>query len=221
MEPQVTAVVVDNGEILLEHCLQSLRRQTVPVEIIVAPGPKTDLAIAEKYADRVMPPVAGIGKARVQAILEALTPYILSCDSDTVYDQRYAEYALLDLKTFNAVKAGSIRPLEGSPLAWIEVATQSAFAYEFSLTFRKKAFLDAGIHKLEYGHPKNDIGRAVLSRLLPFPDPRMICYTRMPTYHAELAAPYLPIALLGLAPITVSMGVPLINEFLRRREEKE
>lgn len=212
----VTAVVCDNGESFLERCLQSLKNQSIETSIIVASGPKTDLAIAEKYADRVFDPVAGIGKARVQAIQAALTPYILSCDSDTVYDSRYAEYAALDLKTFNAVKAGSIRPLNISPLAWVEMATQYMFAYEFSLAFRKQAFLEAGIHERDYSNVKEDIGRAVFARLFPVPDLRMVCWTRMPTYHAELAVEYMPMALVGFAPIAVSLSVPIANELLGR-----
>lgn len=211
----LTTVVVDNGEPLLERCLQSLKAQTIPVEIIVAPGPKTNLAVAEKYADKVMDPVEGIGRARVQAIQEASTPYILSCDSDTIYDSRYAATALEDLKRWKAVKAGTILPIDGGkPLGWLETATQLLFPYEFALGFRRQAFLDAGIHKLSYEHPKNDIGRAVALRLLPAVDPWMRCWTRLPTYHAELALEYLPIALMGLVPVAASVGIPLINEFL-------
>lgn len=220
MRPLITVVLVDNGEELLERSLQSLRQMTVPVEIIVASGTKTNLAVAKRYADLVLDPVAGIGRARVRAILAASTPYILSCDSDTVYDSKYAEVACRDLKTWRAVRAGSIRPLEGSPLAWVETATQLAFAYEFSLAFRRQAFLDSGIHELDYSHPKNDIGREVLVRLLPFPDPRMVCWTRFPTYHAELAAPYLPIAIAGLAPLAASAGVALANEVAKIVEER-
>ena len=220
MKPQITAIVCDNGEEMLDRCLQSLKKQSVPVKIIVASGPKTDLAVAERYVDLVMEPVVGIGRARVKAILEAETLNILSCDSDTVYDSKYAEVACQDLKTLNAVKAGSILPLEGSPLAWVETAIQLAFAYEFSLAFRRQAFLDAGIHEIDYSKPKNDIGREVLMRLLPFPDPRMVCWTRFPTYHAELAAPYLPIALAGLAPLTASAGVALANEVAKIMEKR-
>ena len=215
MEPNapITAVCVDNGEPLLERCLQSLKQQSVPIQIIVAAGPKTDLAVAEKYADKVMKPVAGIGRARVNAIQAASTPYILSCDSDTEYHERYAEFALEDLKRWRAVKAGAILPLdESKPLAWAETATQLFFPYEFALGFRKQAFLDAGIHELGYEHPKNDIGRAVTLRLTPMIDLRMICRTRFPTYHAELAVEYIPIALAGLIPIAASVGIPLINE---------
>jgi len=220
MRPLITAVVVDNGEEILERCLQSLRLQTVPMEIIVASGPKTDLALAKRYSDLVLDPVAGIGRARVHAILEASTPYVVSADSDTVYDSKYCEYVLEDLKAWRAVRAGSIRPLEGSPMAWVETATQLAFAYEFSLAFRRQAFLDAGIHELDYSHPKNDIGREVLVRLLPLPDPRMVCWTRFPTYHAELAAPYVPIALAGLAPLAASAGVALANEVAKIMEKR-
>ena len=220
MRPLITAVVVDNGEEILERCLQSLRLQAVPMEIIVASGPKTDLAVAKRYADLVLDPVAGMGRARVQAILEAETPYILSCDSDTVYDSKYAEVACQDLKTLRAVRAGSIRPLEGSPVAWVETATQLAFAYEFSLAFRRQAFLDAGIHRIDYSKPKNDIGIGVLMRLLPFPDPRMVCWTRMPTYHAELAVQYAPIALAGLVPLTASAVAALGNEVAKMVEKR-
>ena len=140
---------------------------------------------------------------------------------NTVYDSKYCEYVLEDLKAWRAVRAGSIRPLEGSPLAWVETATQLAFAYEFSLAFRRQAFLDAGIHELDYSHPKNDIGREVLMRLLPLPDPRMVCWTRFPTYHAELAAPYLPIAIAGLAPLAASAGVALANEIEKIVEKRD
>ncbi|MBA7493293.1 hypothetical protein ES702_03851 [subsurface metagenome] len=212
----ITAVVVDGGEPFLKSSLKSLRAQTVPTKIIVAPSDKTDIGIAKKYADKVMKPVDGIGRARVQAILEASTPYILSCDSDTFYPPKYAEYALETLRHWNAVKAGIILPLEGrNPLAWAEVATQPWFAYEFSLGFRRQAFLDAGIHRDDYSQQKNDIGRAVMVKLIPVPNPRMVCYTRLPTYHAELAVDYIPIALVGFAPLVASVGIPLLNEAWR------
>jgi len=57
----VTAIVCDNGEPSLKQCLLSLRGQTLKPEIVVASGPKTNLEVAEKYADRVLKPVVGIG----------------------------------------------------------------------------------------------------------------------------------------------------------------
>jgi len=50
------AVPAYNEEGFLEKCLQSLRRQTVPVEIVVCDNNSTDRTyeIAKKYADRVV-----------------------------------------------------------------------------------------------------------------------------------------------------------------------
>ena len=116
----ITAIVVDNGDALLKESLRSLRNQVD--EIIVAPGPKTDLGLANDLADRLMNPVRGIGLARVRAIQEAKGDRVLSCDSDTVYHDGYSECAEQDLGIFRAVKAGRAYPYEWDPISAVESA---------------------------------------------------------------------------------------------------
>jgi len=94
----VTAVCVDNGEPTLEQCIQSLRNQTVKVRVVVATGPKTNMELAKSLADAVIGPFDKIGVARVTAILKHGDDVIVSCDSDSIYDPHYVEYALEDLK---------------------------------------------------------------------------------------------------------------------------
>jgi glycosyltransferase involved in cell wall biosynthesis len=214
----VTAVVVDNDGSLLERSLHSLKAQTVPVKIILAPGPKTDLDVARKLADMVLEPTVGIGKARVKGILTAETDYILSCDSDSVYESHYAEYAVEDLKKIKAVKAGTILPLEWKePLTLLETALTLIPPYEFSLCFRRQAFLDAKIHLEDYSNPRADIGGAVVNRLNALPDFRLVCWSRIPTKSGyEFAEKYLPSAVAGFTPVLAVAGVVGISEFGKR-----
>jgi glycosyltransferase involved in cell wall biosynthesis len=213
-----TAIVCDNGEPTLEKCISSLRGQTVPVRIVVAAGPKTDLSLAEKLADKVYSPISGIGRARVNAILNEEGEFFLSCDADSVYEAHYAEYALQDLKAgAKAVKAGVILPLEwNNPLVLIETAFSLIPPYEYALAFRKSAFLNAGIHKLDYSDPRADIGGAVVIRLNAWPDFRMVAFTRMPTKGGyEFSEKYLFSALAGSTPILAVVTVPLVASVLK------
>jgi glycosyltransferase involved in cell wall biosynthesis len=213
-----TAIVCDNGEPTLEKCISSLRGQTVPVRIVVAAGPKTDLWLAEKLADKVYSPISGIGRARVNAILNEEGEFFLSCDADSVYETHYAEYVLQDLKAgAKAVKAGVILPLEwNNPLVLIETAFSLIPPYEYALAFRKSAFLNAGIHKLDYSDPRADIGGAVVIRLNAWPDFRMVAFTRMPTKGGyEFSEKYLFSALAGSTPILAVVTVPLVASVLK------
>jgi glycosyltransferase involved in cell wall biosynthesis len=213
-----TAIICDNGEPALEKCVGSLRSQTVPVHIVIAAGPKTDLKLAEELADKVYKPTCGIGRARVNAILNEEDEYILSCDADTLYDFHYAEYALEDLKRgAKAVKAGVILPLEWrEPLTLLETALTPIPPYEFALCFSRRAFLDAGIHLQDYSNPRMDIGGAVVNRLNALPDFRLVCWTRIPTKGGyEFAEKYLLSGLIGIAPLIGVAGVALANELVR------
>lgn len=188
MGEHVAAVLVDNGEPFLERSAKSLRNQTEKIELWIAPGPKTDMELAKSLGDVIMPPERGIGKARVNAILNAESDYILSCDSDTEYAPNYAEIALQDLKLLPVVKAGIILPRKDYPeddllLAWLEAISHLLVPYEYCLAFRKSAFLNAGIHLFDYeSNPRADIGFGIHVRMSPLlSDPRMVCWTRLPT----------------------------------------
>jgi glycosyltransferase involved in cell wall biosynthesis len=214
-----TAIVCDNGEPTFEKCISSLRGQTVPVRIVVAAGPKTDLSLAERIADKVYPPISGIGKARVNAILNEEDEFFLSCDADSLYEAHYAEYALQDLKAgAKAVKAGVILPLEwNNPLVLIETAFSLIPPYEYALAFRKSTFLEAGIHFEDYTGLRADIGGAVVKRLNAWPDFRMVAYTRMPTKGGyEFSEKYLPSAVAGFTPVLAVAGVVGVSEFGKR-----
>jgi len=210
---RVTAVLCDNGESNLERCLLSLRGQTLKPEVVVASGPKTNVEVAEKYADRVLEPVEGIGRARVQAILSTNSPYIISADSDCVYDKRYVEFAVEDLEAgMRAVKAGTILPLEWKePLTLAETAFSLIPPYEFALAFRREDFLKAGIveEAERYGaNPRWDIGGVVVTRLNAWPDFRLVCWTRMPTKGAwSFVENYAVPLLAGATPVAVTAGV--------------
>jgi glycosyltransferase involved in cell wall biosynthesis len=211
MKPKVVAVVVDNGEPTLEKCISSLRSQTIPVRVVIAAGPKTDMTLAERLADKVYPSIIGIGKARINAILNEDAEYIISCDSDSIYESRYVEYALEDLESgAKAVKAGIILPLEwNNPLALLESSFSSMIPYEFALAFRKSEFLKLGLveEAERISNPRWDIGWRVVMGLSALPDFRMVVYTKMPTYYTNYVAQnYAPSLLAGaLIPIgTVS-----------------
>jgi glycosyltransferase involved in cell wall biosynthesis len=222
VDAKASAVVVDDGEPNLERCISSLRNQSFPLdEIILASGPKTDLDAAKKLADHILEPIEGIGKARVQAILEAESDYILSCDGDTVYDVRYAEFALEDLWAgAKAVRAGVILPLSWENLlSFLETAFQLIPPYEYALAFRKSAFLNTKIHLEDYSNPRTDIGIYVITRLGWLPDFRMMCWTRLPTYWAVyMANNYLPSALVGLTPLVSVTSIVGANELIKSGE---
>jgi len=216
----VSCVLVDNGEPVLERSLRSLRDQTVPVEIIVCPGPKTDLRVAEKYADKVLEPVEAIGRARVAGILAARGRYIVCADSDTVYEKHYAEYAAQTLGSVNAVRAGVILPLEvAEPLSVLEPVFHFLFPVgpcEFAIAFRRQAFLEADIHQENYDHPLRDVGASVWGKLGLWPDWRMTCWTRLPTrFGRQVAEQYAPSTLAGAIPILGVVGTIIASELTK------
>ena len=201
MKGDVVAVVCDNGEPNLANCIASLRRQTVSVRVVMASGPKTDLSLAGRLADKVYPPISGIGRARVNAILKEDVDYIISCDSDCIYDERYIQYAIEDLERgAKAVKAGVILPLDPSPLGLLESMISPLIPYEFALAFKKPEFLKLGLaEEAEKAmDPRWDIGRRIVTGLNATPDFRMMVYTRFPTYGmVYVANNYAPSLLAG------------------------
>jgi hypothetical protein len=212
MNPKVVAVLVDNGESLLECSLLSLREQSVRPFIIVSGGPRTDYELARSLADKVLGPTSGIGRARIKGILESEADCIISADSDTIYWPGYVEAAVQDLQILNAVKAGRIQPFKWSPSSAFEATFIPLLPYEFSLAFRKNAFINAGIHREDYSLDKADIGYHVL-KLLPVPDIRMGCTTRLPTYWGDITMKnYLPSMFAAGAILGGMSLVPLANE---------
>lgn len=217
----VVAVVVDNGEPHIEKCIRSLRDQTVPVRTVIASGPKTDLELARKLGDKTYPPLSGIGKARVNAILGEGDEIQLSCDSDTRYARNYAELAVQDLKVLPFVKAGTILPAEQPPardlgLTLIERAFSPFAPYEHAIAMRRSAFISSGVHRLDYDScPRSDIGLGIWRRAILFPDPRMVCWTRLPTTSARVTEEYFPAVAAAVAPFAILAGIIGFNELNR------
>jgi len=200
----VTAVCVDNGEPTLEQCIQSLRNQTVKVRVVVATGPKTNMELAKSLADAVIGPFDKIGVARVTAILKHGDDVIVSCDSDSIYDPRYVEYALEDLRVSDSVKAGSIYPLPGHYYleSLIEPNLLFFMPYEFSLVFKKSLILSRLPRDWEQASPRWDIGMLTV----PFTiDYRMRVWTRLPTYYGTRI-----IAGVKLAGVGAAAALPLL-----------
>jgi len=221
----ITAVVVDNGDGILPTCLESLRAQVD--EILLCPGPKSQMEkIQSLPVDRVIRPVEGIGNARVRGIVASRGNQILSCDSDTVYEDGYAAAAEKALESWDAVMAGRIRPLDKTrigSLGWIESSLAWAIPYEFALGFRRDAFLKRGLHRADYSHPRADIGPQVGWNLFPIPIPTMSCRTRMPTFYAKrinrMIRDYTPGALAAALPFFV-IGSGILLQRLRLRPRR-
>jgi glycosyltransferase involved in cell wall biosynthesis len=200
--------VVDDGEPTLEECLKSLAAQALRPRIIVVGGPRTNYEVAKRYADEVLGPVVGPGRARLAGIMRAEEEYIISCDADCIYDPHYVEEAVRALQAFEAVRAGWVEPRELSLAALPEVAALWA-PYEFALAFRKSAFLREGLHLEDYGG-RGDIGRFFMpwGPLRPVPVFTMRVRARLPTYGTRRALElYGTQLVLGSLPIPVSAGL--------------
>ena len=180
----VTVVCVDNGEPNLEWCVKSLRDQTVRAKIVIAAGPRTNIELAKSLADYVVGPIGGIGRARVTAILKYGDDVIVRCDSDTIYDPHYIEYALDDLRFTNAVRAGTIYPLSPSVEGWFEALLTPFIPYEYALAFKKQYLLSRLPSNWESLGGRWDIGWLLLPYAI---DPRMRLWTRLPTYGGYIA----------------------------------
>jgi glycosyltransferase involved in cell wall biosynthesis len=200
----VTAVCVDNGEPTLEQCIQSLRNQTERVKVVVATGPKTNAELAKSLADEVIGPFDRIGVARIAAILKHGDDIIISCDADSIYDPRYAEYALEDLRGSNSVKAGSIYPLPGHYYleSIIEPNLLFFMPYEFSLAFKRSLILSRLPSGWEQASPRWDIGMLTVPFMI---DNRMRVWTRLPTYYGTRI-----IAGVKLAGVGAAAALPLL-----------
>ena len=214
----ISAVVVDNGEPLLEKCLESLRDQTERVEIIVVGGDKTDYELAKSLADEVYGPITtSIGDARVYGILKANGEVILSCDSDTIYLPNYAETAMRELQKRGFVRAGTILPHKPNPLGLWEIKyLYPIVPYEHTLAFRKSAFISHGLHEIKFRLKREDLAVHLAWRgmLIP-PIKEMVLRTRVPTKFVENCSKLIPSATIASLPITAISSMLLAKTFLK------
>jgi hypothetical protein len=170
--------------------------------------------------DKIYPVAVGIGRARVNAILSEDDEIILSCDADSIYDKNYAEFAVQDLKILGFVKAGTILPAEPPKDIGLTLLEQiiSPFApYEYAIAMRRSAFIDSGVHLLDYDScPRSDIGLGLSRRTILFPDPRIVVWTRLPTKSANVTKEYLPALAASVAPFAILGGIVGLNELSKR-----
>jgi glycosyltransferase involved in cell wall biosynthesis len=200
----ITSIVVDNGDELLEKCLDSLANQTERVHTIVVGGPKTDYELAKSMADEVYGPINSIGEARVHGVLKTDNDMILSCDSDTLYAPDYAERARQALGRLDFVKAGTVYSFEPHPLAEIERRLfYPVMVYGHGLAFKKNAFLNHRLHEIPFKYPRDDVERYILVRMIPVPsDKSMVVWTKMPTHYTQVFVSLLA----GVAPTMAIAG---------------
>jgi glycosyltransferase involved in cell wall biosynthesis len=217
---KVACIVVDNGDPHLLNTVQSLLRQTRRCdEIVVAPGPKTGAEVLEqlkRLGAKVLDPVEGIGKARVKAILSTDADIIVSCDSDTLYHERYVEEAVKTLvKGYKAVKAGAVEPHKWSLGALLELPLATLLPYEFGLAFWRTEFLKTSAVRVaqETSNRLWDIGPIVAREMQPIAvNPRMRLRTRLPTHAVKhLIEAWTAPAIAAAAPIAVAATVSAMH----------
>jgi len=215
------SIVVDNGEELLEKCINSLRNQTVEPRIVIAMGPRSDRELCESLADKVYGPFKGIGEGRTYAIVKEEANHIISADADTIYAPDYVEYATLDLKTFPVVKAGTITFHEPSPLGFFESTIHHLIPYEYALSFRRNVILNHGIHLEDYSNPRSDIGYYMYRKgLFPIIDFRLRCKTRLPTYGCRKLVKYIPAALGAIVASSIPLAIILGGEIIQKTKKQ-
>jgi hypothetical protein len=198
-------------------------------EIVVAPGPRSsqpDLELLKRIGVRVLKPVEGIGRARVRAILSTDADIVVSCDSDSIYYERYVEEAVNSLMSgFKAVKAGHVEPAEWSIGALLELPLATLLTYEFGLAFWRREFLktrapavaESTISKLW------DIGPIVALDMQPILiNPRMSVKTRLPTHATKSFVNSWTTQIAGsVTPIVIAIGATSIAEILRANQIKK
>jgi hypothetical protein len=198
-------------------------------EIVVAPGPRSnpsDLDALRRIGARVLGPVDGIGRARVRAILSTSADIIISCDSDSAYDERYVEEAVKSLEMgYRAVKAGHIEPTEWNVWAVLELPLATLLPYEFGLAFWRREFLKTRAPAVAESTSSRlwDIGPIVALEMGPvLINPRMRVRTRLPTHAVKSFANSWSIQIAGsAAPIVVAIGATSIAEIARAQKAKK
>lgn len=197
-------------------------------EIIVAPGPRSDRGALEKLRGigvKVAEAVDRIGLARVRAALSTDADIVVSCDSDSIYDEHYVEEAVKTLESgFKAVKAGHIEPLKWSIGAALELPLATILPYEFGLAFWRKDFMKTRAVRLaqEIDNRMWDIGPVIAVEMQPIAiNPRMKVKTRLPTHAVKsLAYQWLPQAIATAIPIAIAAGATATSEMYRTYKKR-
>ena len=107
-----------NSERTLERCLQSVRDQDVPTEIIVADDCSTDRspAIAAAFGARILPGPLSLLEARIRAAQAASTAFVVLLDSDQILRPGVLERGLELLDSNDALV---LEEESSPPSSWI------------------------------------------------------------------------------------------------------
>ena len=91
-----------NEEVIIEECLQSIRRQTHPVELILIDNGSIDRTpqIAEQYCDKVhIKPGYTLAEMRDHGAREATGDIIVTTDADCIAPENWIEEIIERLPT--------------------------------------------------------------------------------------------------------------------------
>jgi len=206
-----------NEEKLIGKCLESLRNQTVPCEIIVVDNGSRDQTpeIADKYADKVLvEPDLSITKLRERGVEASTGDIIATTDADTVCPPTWLEKLLDPFRdTYVVATGGPVKPLKtgvsrGVYTQLLSSAVSLGLLLGSNMAYRRSAYEKVG------GYPKTyraedwtlslrlaDVGKVVYN-------PEAVVYTDVP-YSRQLEAAGIAISfgLLGLGAATDRMAL--------------
>ena len=139
-----------NEETIIEQCLQSIRRQTVPVELIIVDNGSVDRTpeIARQYCDKVLiRPEYTLAQMRDLGALESSGDIIVTTDADCVAPPNWIEELVKPFKDLKVVAVGgAFRPLNKNPLSsfycWCSGIMQGTFRLfqGANMAYTKKAY---------------------------------------------------------------------------------
>lgn len=191
-----------NEEKYIETCLRGLENQNIPPdEIIVIDGNSNDrtVDICSSYTDKVfIIDRKGIGAARAIGVEEATGDIILSTDADTRLDEHFIQYGLEDLENAIAV-TGQIKANDRNGKKW-EILTNLSTKGRGHNTMFRKTYCDVNYCYTAMGKQEDwKLWDELKRKGTVLYDPRMICYTRLPTKMQKKA-----VTSIGLATIPIS-----------------
>ena len=142
-----------NEEIIIEACLQSIRRQTVPVELILIDNGSIDQTpgIASKYCDDVLiKPGYTLAEMRDLGVRTATGDIIVTTDADCIAPENWIEELIKPFQDPTVVAVGgAFRPLNINPLSsfycWCSAMMQGTFGLfqGANMAYTKKAYLES------------------------------------------------------------------------------
>ena len=139
-----------NEEIIIEECFKSIRRQTIPVELILIDNGSIDKTpeIAKQYCDKVfIRPGYTLAEMRDLGAREATGDIIVTTDADCIAPEHWIEELIKPFQDPKvAAVGGAFRPLNKNPLSsfycWCSAIMQGSFGLfqGANMAYTKKAY---------------------------------------------------------------------------------